>query len=95
MSILARGYEKISVVLPSLSTSSKEKLDLYLEFHFEVKTKVVENCVIFLSVIFLFFLLAFDMLFLQVFDSMLLINEILKNSHVFRHKLIHYSTIVH
>ena len=45
-------YEKSSVVFPSLSTSSKEKLDLYLEFHFVVKTKVVENCVSFLSVIY-------------------------------------------
>ena len=45
-------YEKTSVVFPSLSTSSKEKLDLYLEFHFVVKTKAVENCVSFLSVIF-------------------------------------------
>ena len=34
-------YEKSSVVFPSLSTSNKEKIDLYLEFHFVVKTKVV------------------------------------------------------
>ena len=46
------GYEKRSVDFPSLSTSSKEKLDLYLEFHFVIKTKVVDNCVRFLSVIF-------------------------------------------
>jgi len=46
------GYEKSSVVFASFSTSSKEKLDLYLEFHFVVKTKVVENCVSFLSIIF-------------------------------------------
>ena len=45
------GYEKSSVVFPRLWTSSKEKLDLYLEFHFVVKTKVVENCVSILSVI--------------------------------------------
>ena len=44
--------EKRSVVFSILSTSSKEKLDLYLEFHFVVKTKAVENCVSFLSVIF-------------------------------------------
>ena len=44
--------EKRSVVFESLSTSSKEKLDLYLEFHFVVKTKVVDNCVSSLSVIF-------------------------------------------
>ena len=63
----------------------KKKNYLYLEFHFEVKTKVVENFASFLSVIFLrFFLMAFDMSFLQVFDNMFLINEILKNSHVFR-----------
>ena len=43
------------VVFASLSTSSKEKLDLYLEFHFVVKTKAVENFVSFLSVIFLDF----------------------------------------
>ena len=52
VTILAGGYDKISVVLPSLLTSSKEKLNLYLEFHFAVKTKVVENGVSFLSVIF-------------------------------------------
>ena len=46
------GNEKMSVVFAILSTSGKEKLHLYLEFHFEVKTKVVENCVSFLSVIF-------------------------------------------
>ena len=34
------GYEKSSVVFPSLSTSTKEKLDLYLEFHFVVKKKL-------------------------------------------------------
>ena len=44
--------EKRSVVFASLSTSRKEKLYLYLEFHFVVKTKVVENCVSFLSIIF-------------------------------------------
>ena len=44
--------EKRSVVFAILSTSSKEKLYLYLEFHFEVKTEVVNNCVSFLSVIF-------------------------------------------
>ena len=40
------GNEKRSVVFPILSTSGKEKIDLYLEFHF------VENCVSFVSVIF-------------------------------------------
>ena len=39
------GYEKISVFFASLSTSSKEKLDLYLEFHFVGKTKFVAHCV--------------------------------------------------
>ena len=39
------GNEKRNVVFAILSTSSKEKLDLYLEFHFDVTTKVVENCV--------------------------------------------------
>ena len=34
------GYEKNSVVFPSLSTSSKEKIDLYLEFHFVVNKKL-------------------------------------------------------
>ena len=34
------GYEKSSVVFPSLSTSSKEKLDFYLEFHFLLKQKL-------------------------------------------------------
>ena len=34
-------YEKRSAVFTSLSTSSKEKLDSYLEFYFVVKTKVV------------------------------------------------------
>ena len=46
------GNEKMSVVFAILSTSGKGKLDLYLEFHFDVTTKVVENCVRFLSVIF-------------------------------------------
>ena len=46
------GYEKSSVVFPNFSTSSKEKLRLHLEFHFVVKTKVVENRVDFLLVIF-------------------------------------------
>ena len=89
------GYEKSNVVFASFSTSSKEKLDLYLEINFVLKAKVVENCVSFLSVIFRYFLLAFDMSFLQVFDSMLLINEIMINSHVSRHQLIHYPTIFH
>ena len=44
--------EKRSVVFASLSTSSKEKLDVYTEFNFVVKTKVAENCVSFLSIIF-------------------------------------------
>ena len=51
------GYEKRRVVFPSLSTLSKEKIDLYLEFYFLVKTKVVENCVSFISVIFYIFLI--------------------------------------
>ena len=89
------GYEKSSVVFASFSTSSKEKLDLCLEFHFVVKTKLVENCVSFLSVIFEIFLSEFDMSFLQLFDSMFLINEIMINSHVFKQRFIHYSTIVH
>ena len=80
---VGRGYEKRRVVFLSLSTLSKEKIDLYLEFYFLVKTKVVENCVSFLLVVFLTFLLSFDMSFLKVFDSMLLINEIMINSHVF------------
>jgi len=46
------GYEKSSVVFASFSTSSKEKVNLCLEFHFVVKTKLVDNCVSFLLVIF-------------------------------------------
>ena len=85
MGVYLGGFnEKMSVVFASSSTSSKEKLYLYLEFDFVVQIKVVENCVSFLSVIFQIFLLAFDMSFLQVFDSMFLINEIMINSHVFR-----------
>ena len=45
-------YEKSSVIFASFSTSSKEKVNLCLEFHFVVKTILVENCVSFLSVIF-------------------------------------------
>ena len=95
MSILGVGYEKSSVVFASFSTSSKEKVNLCLEFHFVVKTKLVDNCVSFLSVIFRFFLLIFDISFVQLFNSMLLLNETTINSHVFRHEFIHYSTIVH
>ena len=51
------GYEKRSVFFARLSTLSKVKLDFYLEFHFVVKTKLVDNCVIFLSVVFLYFLI--------------------------------------
>ena len=54
----ARGYEKNSVVFASFSTSSKEKLDFCLKFHFVVKTKLVENCVSFLLVIFWIFLIS-------------------------------------
>ena len=50
-----RGNEKRSVVFAILSTLTKEKIVLYLEFHFVVKTKVVENHVRFLSNIFLDF----------------------------------------
>ena len=45
-------YKKSSVVFASFSTSSKEKVNLCLEFHFDIKTKLVDNCVSFLSVIF-------------------------------------------
>ena len=56
MGVYLGGFnEKMSVVFASSSTSSKEKLYLYLEFHFAVKTKVVESCVRFLLVIFLDF----------------------------------------
>ena len=52
LGVYFEGNEKKSVVFTIMSTSGQKKLDLYLEFHFEVKTKVVENCVSFLSVIF-------------------------------------------
>ena len=45
-------YDKIEFVFTCFSTSNKEKLYLCLEFHFRVKTKVVNNRVSFLSVIF-------------------------------------------
>ena len=57
-------YEKKNRILTSSSTSSKQKfyLFIYLEFHFTVKTKLVNNFVSFPMTIFQFFLSGFDML---------------------------------
>ena len=50
------SYEKINLIFSCFSTLGKRKRYFRLEFHFQVKTKLLENYVSFLFINFNFFI---------------------------------------